>query len=424
MKISDLAGMSVCILGFGREGKAMAEAIEKHAESFEITIADQSESLPATRYPLIKGPDAFKNLDQFDVLIKSPGIPPHQLSPSLKYTTPTQIFFDSIVSSGAKIIGITGSKGKSTTSSLISHLVPGSILIGNIGNPAISFLEKAKKGTMFVMELSSYQLMDLDCSPTIAVITSFFPEHQDYHRTMKNYMDAKKHITKFQTKGDTVFFNASNADCEEIAEEGSGKKIPVTSDDAPVDINETKLIGEHNRSNVALAWKVAEFLGIDRAKAVETIKRFTPLPHRLQSLGVHHGFEWVNDSISTTPESAMAAMDALGSRVAVMILGGQDREQDFSGIAKRIKESTVQAVITVGQSGPKIAALLRGIGCTQWIIEAQTIENAVKEAKLQKPSMKSPIVLLSPAAPSYDQYKNFEERGRTFEECIRDCVKK
>lgn len=439
MNIKDLSNKNVCILGFGREGKAMAEAIEKHAKNTKITIADQSDSLPATRYPLLSGEKAFEELDSFDVIIKSPGIPPHALLPSVQYTTPTQIFFDSIVGSGATVIGVTGSKGKSTTTSLIYHILStrnplparsgsedpsGSrtttrqYLIGNIGNPSISYIDQAKKGTIFVMEMSSYQLMDLDTSPKIAVLTSFFPEHLDYHRSMKAYMDAKKHITKFQTASDVVFFNASNTDCEEIAEEGEGKKIPVTADDAPCAITETKLIGEHNRSNIALAWKVAEHLGVKKEDAVKAIASFTPLAHRLQSLGTHHGMEWVNDSISTTPDSAMAAMDALGDRVAVIILGGQDRGQDFSALAKKIKESKVQAVITVGEAGPEIAALLRGIGCTQWMIEVPNLEAAVREAKLQKPSIKQPIVLLSPAAPSYDQFKNFEERGKQFGELL------
>src|SRR5581483_5277832 len=161
------------------------------------------------------------------------------------------------------------------------------------------------------------QLMELTASPHIAVITSFFPEHLDYHGSLEAYMEAKKHITRFQTADDMVFFNASMEGAAEIAKEGAGRKIPFSADECPIDITETKLIGEHNRSNIAAACMVAAALGVDRDTALKAVKTFEGLPHRLQSLGVHHGFEWVDDAISTTPESTIAALDALGDRVAV-----------------------------------------------------------------------------------------------------------
>ncbi|MEQ1849797.1 MAG: UDP-N-acetylmuramoyl-L-alanine--D-glutamate ligase [Candidatus Peribacteraceae bacterium] len=446
MKISDLAGRTICILGFGKEGRAMADALEKYAPGCKITIADQSESLPlpvrqagATRYPLITGADAFKNLSQFDILIKSPGISPYELSPSLVFTSPTQIFFDSIAHTGATVIGITGSKGKSTTSSLIHQILAAryplparsgsedpsgsrtttrTFLIGNIGNPAISYIGEATNGTIFVMEMSSYQLMDLSVSPKIAILTSFFPEHLDYHRSLKSYMDAKKHITKFQGHGDSVYFNAASAECEEIAEEGEGKKIGVSGDDCPVDLSETKLIGGHNRSNIALAWKVAEALGVTKENATSAIKTFTPLPHRLQSLGVHHGYEWINDSISTTPESCIAALDALGDRVSVLILGGKDRGLDFSGLAERIMNSNVQLILTIGEDGKRIAEIIK----EKEVQYVETLVAAVRIAKEKSSNInhQSSIVLLSPASPSYDQFKNFEERGNAFQSFIKN----
>lgn len=427
MHIRDLSGKNICILGYGKEGRAMAEAIEKYAKEATITIADQSQSLPATRYPLLSGPDAFNNLSQFDVIIKSPGIPPHTLPATrCPLVSPTQIFFDSIAGSGATVIGITGSKGKSTTSSLIHHILATrqplpatrSFLIGNIGNPAIAHIDQAKKGTAFVMELSSYQLMDLATSPTIAVLTSFFPEHLDYHRNLKNYLDAKKHITKFQEPGSIVFFNAASEECEEIAEEGEGKKVGVVASDAPVDLRETKLIGAHNQENIALAWKVAEHLGVQKDAAISAIKSFSPLPHRLQSLGVHHGKEWINDSISTTPESAIAALDALGDRVGIMILGGQDRGLNFGKLVERINQSSVEMVITLGESGPRIAKALEST--SKKVEQVQSLTEAVESATRYPlvATHPNPIVLLSPASPSYDQFKNFEERGKKFTEYL------
>jgi len=427
MNIVDLTGKTICILGFGKEGKAMAEALEKHAKGCKITIADQNSELASGHWPLVSGPTAFDNLDSYDVIIRSPGISPHELPTTLQFTSPTQIFLDSIRNSGAIVIGVTGSKGKSTTSSLIHRIIADRRepkadchLVGNIGNPAIAYIDEAKKEAIFVMEMSSYQLMDLSISPKIAALTSFFPEHLDYHRSLKSYMEAKRHITRFQFASDTVFFNANSSECEEIAEEGEGKKVPVTADDAPVALKETKLIGEHNLTNIALAWKVAESLGIQKEDAIKAIVSFTPLPHRLQSLGVHHGYEWINDSISTTPESAIAALDALGDRVSVMILGGQDRGLDFSGLAKRMKESNVLTVVTLGESGPRIVKALKDASCGTSIVPVTRLEEAVEKAKSQLPTAKSPspIVLLSPASPSYDQFKNFEERGQQFEKIV------
>jgi len=422
MTIADLSNKRICILGFGQEGRAMAEAIEKHCKDFEITISDQNENVDVPKkYGRQLGTGWLENLEKFDLVLKSPGVSPHVLSTSQKYTTPTQIFFDTIQHSGATVVGVTGSKGKSTTASLLAHILGKKThLIGNIGNPAISYVDKAKEGAVFVMEMSSYQLMDISVSPRIAVITSFFPEHLDYHRSLKKYLEAKKNITKFQTEDNLVFFNSASSECEEIAEEGDGKKIPVMVDNAPLQLSETKLIGEHNLMNIALAWKVAESLGVKKEHAIKLIKSFAPLPHRLQSLGVHHGFEWVNDSISTTPESTIAALDALGDRVAVMILGGQDRGLDFSELAERIKNSKVELVLTLGESGPRIAKALSESGATQSISEVQNLEEAMKLAKDHTSHISNPIVLLSPASPSYDQFKNFEERGTEFEKLAKN----
>lgn len=451
MGIRDLAGKRVCILGFGKEGRAMAQALEEFAPDCSITIADKNEKIqiPHLRqgfggqanYKLQVGIDYLNDLNRFDVIVKSPGIPPLQeLKPhTSKLTTSTQIFLDSIRDSGATVIGVTGSKGKSTTASLIYEILRNHIskaeqqpsvaaaavyLVGNIGEPAIAHLKDAKKNTFFVQEMSSYQLMDLTSSPHIAVVTSFFPEHLDYHAStslstsgspLENYLEAKKHITRFQTKDDVVIFNTDSKEAKEIADESKGKKIPFSPKDSPVQLSDINLLGEHNLGNIAAAYKTAIELGVDEATTIDAIRKFRGLPHRLESIAIKDGTEWINDSISTTPETAIAALNALGDRVTTIILGGQDRGYDFSELGKRIKQSKVQTVILLPDTGAKIRAAIEKADATVTFVEATTMSEAVKAAQ----STRSTVVLMSPASPSYNLFKNFEDRGDQFRKLVQ-----
>ncbi|MDD4628384.1 MAG: UDP-N-acetylmuramoyl-L-alanine--D-glutamate ligase [Candidatus Peribacteraceae bacterium] len=427
MHIRELAGKTVSILGFGKEGRAMLAALEQFAPGCEVTVADQDASvtLPTgSRHWLQVGEGWLKNLEKFDIIIKSPGIPPSVLSTiHFPLISPTQIFLDSIKDTGATVIGVTGSKGKSTTASLITGILKAAgknvFLVGNIGEPAIAHLKDAATNTIFVQEMSSYQLMDLTSSPHIAVVTAFFPEHLDYHGSMEAYKEAKKHITRFQTKDDCVFFAADSDGAEEIAGESKGRRIPFSAQDAPVAIGETILIGTHNLSNIAAAYAVAKRLGIPQDIAVKAIKGFIPLPHRLQSLGVIGGIEWVDDSISTTPESAIAALDALSDRVGTIILGGQDRGYDFSPLAKRLKNSKVQTVLLLPDSGATILKAIKHEKVAVECSEVKTMKEAVALAKkngkwIMDNGKYPPVVLLSPASPSYGHFRNFEERGNAF----------
>lgn len=435
MRIQELDGKTVLILGYGKEGKATVKALEAFAPNAEITIADKNADVAEKddkhRWQLGEG--WLENLEEFDVIIKSPGIPP---SPELakhaaKTTGAVQIFLESIRDSGAIVVGVTGSKGKSTTSSLLAAILKKAgkdvHLVGNIGEPSIAHISDAKRGTVFVHELSSYMLQDMTMSPHIAIVTSFFPEHLDYHASaalstgstpLEAYLNAKKNIARFQTEDDATYFNADSPGAVSIAQEGHGRKIPVDATDCPVDLKETKLIGEHNRENVALAWKVAEGLGVKKDDAVAAAKEFSPLPHRLQDLGEAHGLRWIDDAISTTPESAIAALDALGDGVKTVILGGQDRGNDFAGLAERMKESNVSTAILFPGSGPRIRAAIEAAGAATTLVDAASMDDAVRIAREKTPA--GGIVLLSTASPSYGMFKNFEEKGDAFRMAIQN----
>jgi UDP-N-acetylmuramoylalanine--D-glutamate ligase len=434
MNIQELEGKKICILGYGKEGRAMIDAIRSHVKKCKITVADENpdalkELAETTPYYLQSGAEWLSNLETFDVIIKSPGIPPNKSLEThhSKLTSATQIFFDSIANSGSTVIGVTGSKGKSTTASLLYAMLKTGkkevYLVGNIGEPAISHIDDAKNRTLFVMELSSYQLMDLKTSPQIAVITSFFPEHLNYHGSIEAYQDAKKNITRFQKDGDLVFFSEASHGAAEIAKEGDGAKIPFSANESPVSITDTQLIGDHNLSNIAGAYAVAMKLGIPEKDAIAAIKAFKGLPHRLQSLGIHHGQEWIDDAISTTPESTIAALDALDSRVTTIILGGQDRGNDFTDLAKRITLSSIQNVIIIGESGTRIKDAIKKEGAQVECFEADSMEQIVAIAKKVtggRTPLGHPIVLLSTASPSYGMFKNFEEKGDLFQREISE----
>jgi UDP-N-acetylmuramoyl-L-alanine---L-glutamate ligase len=423
MTIHDLNHRSICILGYGREGQSVVRALEKYAPDTKVTIADANENIERKNYQLSiinyqLGDDYLDNLDTFNIIIKSPGIHPSSKLKALssKLTNATQIFFDTVQEKGSIIIGVTGTKGKSTTASLITsmlkHTGKDAHLVGNIGVPVLDFIEKAKQGTIFVQELSSYQLGDVTSSPHIAVITSFFPDHLDYHKSLDVYRDAKKHITEFQKEEDIVFFAEGT---EEIAHESIGTKHLYSEKDSPVRIEETKLIGMHNQRNIAGAWRVVEYLGIEKADAIDAIKNFEGLPHRLENIGMHHGATWIDDAISTTPESTIIALQAI-PEVDIFICGGQDRGYNFAELGKAIDRSFIKTIILFPDSGAKIKASISNESIN--FLDANNMEEAIQMAKQKIQNSKFKIqnssVLLSPASPSYNMFKNFEEKGNLF----------
>jgi UDP-N-acetylmuramoylalanine--D-glutamate ligase len=422
MHLRDLNGKRVCILGFGREGRATLRALERHAPGAEATVADRNPEVRAPERPLQTGPDYLRDLDRFDVVVKSPGIPPAPEIEAVRerLTTPTQLFFDSLAGTGARVIGVTGSKGKSTTSSLIHAVIQAggreSYLVGNIGEPALDYLERAGKEVLFVHELSSYQLLDLTVSPPVAVVTAFFPDHLDYHGSLGAYLEAKKHLCRFQREEDVTFYNGRSPECAAIAGESAGLLVPFRPSDAPLPLAETHLIGEHNLGNIAAAYKVGRHLGVPDEACLSAFRQFRGLPHRLQSLGVHHGVEWVDDAISTTPESTIAALDALGDRVATLLLGGQDRGYDFTGLGRRVAASRVEHVILFPDTGPRIADAILSAGAFVTLHHAADMPSAVRLARAH--TRPGTVCLLSTASPSYNLWANFEAKGREFQACI------
>lgn len=419
MTIDDLDGKNVCIAGFGREGQAALRAIRKYAPDARVTVADKRDDLVIEGCDIRSGEGYASDLDDFDVVIKSPGIPPSTEFDDLgdKLTNSTDIFLHTAKKGGAQVIGVTGSKGKSTTASLLHQLLKRGKtnvhLVGNIGEPALDHLEDIEEGVRMVIEMSSYQLMQCTTSPHVAVVTSFFPEHLDYHGSMEAYKDAKKQITRFQTENDIVFYAEGSQDVEDIATAGVSPAMIISKNESPVTSEEIKLLGEHNLSNIALAcaaaWHVDDSISVE--DCIDVCRSFEGLPHRLQLVSERHGIRWIDDAISTTPDSTIAGLKSLGD-VHTVIMGGQSRGVPFDDLGRYVASSSVREVILFPDTGAAIRAAIEAHGGTQSFHEASTMQEAVDTAKRITPVGNT--CLLSTASPSYNLFKDFEEKGNQF----------
>lgn len=377
---------SVCILGYGKEGKITEKYIKKNYPDLKIGILDKS---------LDK--NYLKKQEGFDLAIRTPGIPKAKVK--IPYVTATNIFFSQ---NKNFTIGVTGSKGKSTTASLIYEIIKASSrktrLIGNIGNPMLQvLLEKSDPDEIFVIELSSYMLEDIEYSPNIALLLNLFPEHMDYHGGVGNYYEAKKNIFKFQKLGDVAL------------ESPFTEKIPLKKSEIP-------LLGAHNFKNIQAAVKVARLLDISDADIKKAVKNFKPLPHRLEFVGTFNGVKFYDDAISTTPESTIMAIKSL-KNIGTILLGGEDRGYDFRGLEKELRLRNIKNIILFPESGDRILKSFRGFN----VLKTQSMEEAVKFAFQNTP--KGQICLLSTASPSYSLWKNFEEKGELFQQLIKKNVR-
>ena len=328
MKLNELKNKKIIILGFGREGKDTLSFLKKMFPDKVLGIADKLEilGLKQKNIKVHLGKDYLKALKEYDLIVKSPGIPIHlkeveKAFKQGKITSQTEIFLENCP---GKIIGVTGTKGKSTTASLIYEIFKNAgfkvYLLGNIEKPLLSYLLKAKKDDVFVCELSSHQLYNLKKSPHIAVFLNVFPEHLDYYKNLKEYAKAKANIAVYQTKNDFLIYNSGNKIVREIAQKSKAKKIPIKGEYYDLDKKAAEAVGK--------IFKVKDNI------IFKTIKEFKNLSHRLELVGTFKEITFYNDALATIPEATMGAMEALGDRVETIMLGGFERNIDFKNLAR------------------------------------------------------------------------------------------
>lgn len=395
-----IGARNVLVLGYGKEGRMTVKYIRKNFPKLKIKISDKKNS---SNY--------LQGQENFDLAIKTPGIPKQLVK--IPYTTATNLFFPQIKN---MIIGVTGSKGKSTTSSLIYSILKEAgnkvRLLGNIGNPMLKILmEPIDPDEIFVIELSSYQLDDIEYSPHIAVMLNFFPEHMNYHGNVEKYYEAKKNILRSQKIGDYFVYNERNDILKSCV--GITKATGVTFN-GDMDISKIKnpLRGSHNEENVKAAITVSRLLKIPENIIIKAIEKFKPLPHRLEYIGEHKGIKFYDDAISTTPESTMMALEAL-PRVKTIFLGGEDRGYEFHELENKIREKHVENIVLFPDTGKRILKSKKGFN----ILNTSSMKEAVEFAYKHTPV--GTKCLLSMASPSYSLWNNFEEKGKQFQYFVK-----
>ena len=424
----------VLILGMGREGKSTLSYIRKHLPEKHLTVADrnafQSDDGNIT---VISGEKYLENLGDFDIVFKSPGI---AFLDDVVYPETTEITCQTdmfLRFCKPTVVGITGSKGKTTTSTLIYEMLKAggvnTCLIGNIGVPVF---EKADEGEdlVAVIEMSSHQLEFTKTSPHVAVLVNIYQEHLDHYKTgFKGYVEAKLNIAVHQKREDYLIYNPEQ-DLEGIVDWKKvvkGKGVPVTFTDAKNDgfVNELwnsteHLKGEHNRQDIAYALAVARIFGVSDDAVRTAIKAFGGIEHRMEYVGTINGISWYNDSIATIPTAVMGAVKALGN-VDTLLFGGLDRGIDYSDFIDFLDSCTIKNLVGLPETGHSIINSLKEKGTNKNLVLAKNMEDAVKICN--EVTEKGKACLFSPAAASYNYYKNFEEKGRHYKAEIQNLTK-
>lgn len=457
MRISQLEGRRIALWGWGREGRAACRALRVRLPAQPLGVFcgdDERAEVEALGDPLLSvhtTADADA-LAAFDYVIKSPGISPYRdeavaaAARGTRFIGSTALWFAEHADD--RILCVTGTKGKSTTTALLAHLLRAgghrTALCGNIGLPLLELLDPGTPPDYWAVELSSYQTRDVFTSgarPTLAIGTNLFPEHLDWHGSLQRYADDK--LSLFTAAAPHVaVLNAADPALVALqlpesqviyygGEDGWHLRGEVVhrGEKAVLDTSGLPLPGRHNRGNLCAVLAALEAIGLDAVALAPAARRFRPLPHRLQPLGTQGGLRWVNDSISTTPHATLAALECFRGSPIALLLGGHDRGLDWRGFADALQAGDVPAaVITLGQNGPKIHALLEPVARARGFAlhAAADLPEAVALARRAlaavadghgtdgKGAASTGVVLLSPGAPSFGAYRDYTERGRHF----------
>jgi UDP-N-acetylmuramoylalanine--D-glutamate ligase len=448
MTLSKLTGKRIGIFGAGAEGRSMWEALARWggpSPMAPVVLSDLPVA-PGTVPAEIRcssGEAMLEALGRIDLLVRSPGIPlTHPVLAEaarrrIEVTTTTNLFLGELRAAGLPVIGITGSKGKSTTATLTDQVLreagQPAVLAGNIGRPCLDVLEEVLAlRAVTVLELSSYQCADLALGPDVAVLLCLFPEHMNWHGSVEVYYAAKLRLAQTQRPEDLTLYSAADPEltsrlplgpaCHEAFQASGGLHYAQgwfrDGETALFPDTEVLLKGRHNRINAVAALAAARPFGAKPEHLAQVLSRFRGLPHRLEPILSRSGIRWINDSISTAPQAAVAALEAFSGEVDSLIVGGNDRGFDFGVLARALPEG-LKTVICLPPGGSAVEAAIRAVrpAGSPVVYAAEDLADAVTQAA--RVTAPGKICLFSPASPSYGIFRNFEDRGEQFRRLVQ-----
>jgi UDP-N-acetylmuramoylalanine--D-glutamate ligase len=464
MTLSELGRCRVLILGLGREGLETYKFLRAEFPRQMLGLADRlpaAQLAPDVAHAIAAdtairthfGDGYLASLTAYDIVIRSPGValitPAIQdaIRAGVRVTSHIEIF---LANCTGTTIGVTGTKGKSTTASLIHSILQAggldSYLVGNIGVPPLSLLRTTNARSYLVLEMSSYQLDGISRSPHIAVLLNIVPEHLDLHGGFENYVHAKSNITRFQHGDDILVYNAMYPIPCQIAATSKARRLGFSLDQRPdacsfIDSNnliyldsgrpemilpaaDIRLPGRFNRQNVLAAVTVGRVMGVKADDISAAVRGFKPLAYRLEPLGTFRGIDFYNDPLATIPEATIAALDALGPGVATVVLGGYDRGVDMTALVQRLHQSKAGAVILFPPSGERIWRAMHRVygGESQLPTSFFTTDMRAAVAFAYQNTPAGKICLHSPASPSFGLFRDYVERGELFKRYVHDLA--
>ena len=413
--LNRLRGKRILVLGFGREGRSTKAFLDKYLPEAQVAVADKN-PMEGVRH---SGERYLEAVYDYDIVIKTPGISLKDFDPQgVEITSQTDLFLSQF---HHQTIGISGTKGKSTTTSLIYHLLKSAgydaILTGNIGIPCFDIMEQIHEDSIVVYELSAHQLEYVHNSPRVGVLLNVFEEHLDHFGTFERYKQAKFNLLRFMGPDDYAVVHDSlmmgTLDLGINSVTFSRMEFDIDEDALPI-------LGPHNLLNAKAALCACFAYGVDVREVIPHLYSFKPLEHRLEPVGTFGGVTFINDSISTIPQAAIAACETL-HRVDFLLLGGFDRDIDYTPLVEYMKEHPVPHLLFTGKAGERMMAMMETGGVASQLMVYHTMEEAFDYLKTH--AEQGNVCLLSPAASSYDKYKNFEERGRKFKQLAQSFRK-
>ena len=432
--------MKIAILGFDTEGRASYEYFKARGEH-QITICDQNpEVVVPEDVEAVLGEQYLNHLSRFDLLVRTAGLQPNKIlekNPEVAGKITSHINEFMKASPTKNIIGVTGTKGKGTTSTLITKMLEAAgkkvKLGGNIGTPPLTFLSELSEDSWVVLELSSFQLIDIQSSPHIAVCLMMTPEHLNWHSGTDEYINAKSQLFRHQSSDDIAIYYAKNETSKLIASTSKGWKIPymafpggtVKDDEIVIDnqvickTSELKLLGQHNWQNVCAAitavWKVTQ--DIEAMRSVLTT--FHGLEHRLEFVRELDGILYYDDSFGTTPETAIVAIEAF-DQPKIVILGGSDKGASYDQLAQTVLTNNVRQALLIGDQADRIRDALQAAGFSDYMDGGETMTEIV--AKARELAQSGDVVLLSTGCASFGMFKNYKDRGEQFKSCVNNLA--